>query len=173
MADVLQQRDRLRLVSISRLAELLCMDRKTVARRIADANIPPSGKRDGYPVYDGRRACEACLSPQGSGDGEQVTDPRLLKPMERRAWYQSERERMAVEAEARQLIPAIEVHAEMAEMARGFVQFLDTLPDALERRVHMRPDQIEALHAQITTERARLHLQMESDASDEPEAAVG
>lgn len=173
MGELLNQRERLRLVSISRAAELLCMDRKTVSKRIADANIAPAGMRDGYPVYDGRRVCEACLLPQGATDGEGSIDPRNLKPMDRRAWYQSERERMAVEAEARQLIPAIEVHAEMAEMARGFVQFLDTLPDALERRVHMRPDQIEALHAQITTERTRLHLQMESDVSDEQEAASG
>ena len=172
MADVLHQRDRLRLVSISRLAELLQMDRKTVARRIADANLAPTGRRDGYPVYDGRRACEACLLPQSADGDEQVTDPRLLKPMDRRAWYQSERERIALEADCRQLILAIEVHAEMAELVRGFVQFLDTLPDALERKVHLRPDQIEELHAQVTKERARLHQQIEAEI-DEPEAANG
>lgn len=173
MGELLNQRERLRLVSISRAAELLCMDRKTVSKRIAEANIAPAGMRDGYPVYDGRRVCEACLLPQGATDGEQAIDPRNLKPMDRRAWYQSERERMAVEAEARQLIPAIEVHAEMAEMARGFVQFLDTLPDVLERRVHLRPEQIEAMHDQITIERQRLYAQFESEQQDEPEQMSG
>jgi len=173
MGELLNQRERLRLVSISRAAELLCMDRKTVSKRIADANIAPAGMRDGYPVYEGRRVCEACLLPQGATDGEGSIDPRNLKPMDRRAWYQSERERMAVEAEARQLIPAIEVHAEMAEMARGFVQFLDTLPDVLERRVHLRPEQIEAMHEQITVERQRLYAQFESEQQDEPEQMSG
>jgi len=173
MGELLNQRERLRLVSISRAAELLCMDRKTVSKRIADANIAPAGMRDGYPVYEGRRVCEACLLPQGATDGEGSIDPRNLKPMDRRAWYQSERERMAVEAEARQLIPAIEVHAEMAEMARGFVQFLDTLPDVLERRVHLRPEQIEAMHDQITIERQRLYAQFESEQQDEPEQMSG
>lgn len=171
MGELLNQRERLRLVSISRLAELLCMDRKTVSRRIADANVAPSGKRDGYPVYDGRLACEACLLPQTQAGDDAAFDPRLLKPMDRRAWYQSERERMAVEAEARQLIPAIEVHAEMAEMARGFVQFLDTLPDVLERAVHMRSDQIEALHAAVTAERQRLYEQVSTESTESPEEA--
>lgn len=170
MGELLNQRERLRLVSISRLAELLCMDRKTVSRRIADANIAPSGKRDGYPVYDGRQACEACLLPQSQGGDEGAFDPRLLKPLDRRAWYQSERERMAVEAEARQLIPTIEVHAEMAELARGFVQFLDTLPDVLEGAVHMRPDQIEAMHAAVTRERQRLYEQLLTETPEEIEA---
>lgn len=170
MGELLNQRERLRLVSISRLAELLCMDRKTVSKRIADANIAPSGKRDGYPVYDGRQACEACLLPQSHGGDDESFDPRLLKPLDRRAWYQSERERMAVEAEARQLIPAIEVHAEMAELARGFVQFLDTLPDVLERAVHMRPDQIEALHSAVTRERHRLYEQVSVETQEDIEA---
>ena len=169
MGTILDQRDLLRLVSISRLSELLRMDRRTVSKRIADANLAPSGKREGFPVYDGRAACEACLvvDPQGT-DGAPV-DPRNLKPMERRAWYQSERERMAVEAEARQLIPAIEVHAEMAELARGFVQFLDTLPDVLERAVHMRTDQIEALHLAVTRERQRLYEQVSLETQEESE----
>lgn len=172
MGEVLHQRERLRLVSISRLAELLGMDRKTVSRRIADANIAPSGKRDGYPVYDGRKACEACLLPQSFGDESGPVDPRNLKPMERRAWYQSERERMAVEAEARQLIPAIEVQTEMAELVRTFVQFLDTLPDQLERDVAMTPEQIDAMGRAITKQRMSLYSASVSELEqDEAESA--
>ena len=48
MGEVLHQRERLRAVSISRLAELLGMDRKTVSKRIADSNLKPAGMRDGY-----------------------------------------------------------------------------------------------------------------------------
>ena len=130
MGELLHQRERLRSVSISRVAELLGMDRKTVAKRIAEANLKPCSNRDGYPVYDGRQVCEACLITRQEGEDGPI-DPRNLKPLERRAWYQSESERMKVESEARQLIPAIEVQSEMAEQMRMFVQFLDTLGDQL------------------------------------------
>jgi hypothetical protein len=163
MGEVLNQRERLRLVSISRLAELLGMDRKTVAKRLGDFNVPPAGKRDGYPVYDGRQACEACLLPQTLAGEDGPIDPRNLKPMDRRAWYQSERERMAVESEARQLIPAIEVQGEMAEMARTFVQFLDTLGDQLERDVSLSPEQVDAVNKSIAKQRAQAYAQLLAD----------
>lgn len=168
MGEVLHQRERLRLVSISRVAELLGMDRKTVSKRLAECNVPPAGMRDGYPVYDGRRACEACLNQIGLSDetGERI-DPRNLKPMERRAWYQSERERMAVESEARQLIPAIEVHDEMAELVRAFVQFLDTLGDQLERDVSLTAEQVDAVNKSITSQRSALYAQLSAEPDKE------
>lgn len=172
MGTVLDQRDLLRLVSISRLSELLRMDRRTVSKRLADANLAPAGKRDGFPVYDGRAACEACLLAGSQGEDGAPVDPRNLKPMERRAWYQSERERMAVEAEARQLIPAIEVQVEKAEIVRTFVQFLDTLPDQLERDVALSPDQIEAMCRAITKQRAALYAAAVAELEqDEAESA--
>ena len=76
--------------------------------------------------------------------------------MERRAWYQSEHERMKVETEARQLIPSIEVQSEMAELARSFVQFLDTLGDQLERDINLSPEQVDAVNRSITRQRAQL-----------------
>ena len=156
MGTVLDQRDLLRLVSISRLSELLRMDRRTVSKRIADANLAPAGKREGFPVYDGRAACEACLLVGAMDGDESPVDPRKLKPMERRAWYQSEHERMKVETEARQLIPSIEVQSEMAELARSFVQFLDTLGDQLERDINLSPEQVDAVNRSITRQRAQL-----------------
>ena len=171
MGEVLHQRERLRAVSISRLAELLGMDRKTVSKRIADSNLKPAGMRDGYPVYDGRQACECCLLTQTLGDDDSPLDPRKLKPLERRAWYQSERERMAVESEARQLIPAIEVQAEFAEMARTFVQFLDTLGDQLERDIGLTPEQVDAMNASIAKQRAELYADTVSEIDDEAASA--
>lgn len=172
MGTVLDQRDLLRLVSISRLSELLRMDRRTVSKRLADANLAPASKREGFPVYDGRAACEACLLVGSQGEDGAPVDPRNLKPMERRAWYQSERERMAVEAEARQLIPAIEVQAEKAEMARTFVQFLDTLGDQLERDVALSPEQIDAMNRAITKQRAALYAAAVAELEqDEAESA--
>jgi hypothetical protein len=167
MGEVLNQRDRLRLVSISRLAELLGMDRKTVSKRLADSNVPQAGKRDGYPVYDGRQACEACLLPQTMAGEDGPLDPRQMKPMDRRAWFQSERERISLEADARQLIPAGEVESEMAEVVRGFVQFLDTLGDQLERDVGLTAEQVDATNRSIAKQRAALYAQLQAEDMDE------
>ena len=167
MGEVLNQRDRLRLVSISRLAELLGMDRKTVSKRLADSNVPQAGKRDGYPVYDGRQACEACLLPQTMAGEDGSLDPRQMKPMDRRAWFQSERERISLEADARQLIPAGEVESEMAEVVRGFVQFLDTLGDQLEHDVGLTAEQVDATNRSIAKQRAALYAQLQAEDMDE------
>jgi hypothetical protein len=171
MGEVLNQRDRLRLVSISRIAELLGMDRKTVSKRLLDANVPQAGKRDGYPVYDGRQACEACLLPQTLAGEDGPLDPRQMKPMDRRAWFQSERERISLEADARQLIPAGEVESEMAELVRGFVQFLDTLGDQLERDVGLTAEQVEAANKSIAKQRGALYAQLQAEDQDEAASA--
>ncbi|MFN7782292.1 MAG: DUF1441 family protein [Lysobacterales bacterium] len=171
MGEVLNQRDRLRLVSISRIAELLGMDRKTVSKRLLDANVPQAGKRDGYPVYDGRQACEACLLPQTLAGEDGPLDPRQMKPMDRRAWFQSERERISLEADARQLIPAGEVESEMAEVVRSFVQFLDTLPDSLERDVGLTAEQVDAVNKSIAKQRGALYAQLQAEDQDEAASA--
>ena len=171
MGEVLKQSDRLKFVSVSRLAELLCMDRKTVTKRLVDNNIGPSAMRDGYPIYDGRKACEACLLTQTQGEDGPL-DPRLLRPLERRAWYQSERERMAVESEARQLIPALEVHGEMAELTRTFVQWCDTLGDQLERDCGLTPEQVDAVNRSITRQRAQLYERCAADLDSDQAASA-
>ena len=146
MGEVLSQRERLRLVSISRLAELLGMDRKTVSKRLLDCNVPAAGKRDGYPVYDGRQACEACLLPQvGEGGGGVELDPRRMKPQDRKAWYASELDRMAVEERAGRLIPAAEVEEQMAAIVSTVVRCLETQADRAERDLRVGPEVVEWL----------------------------
>ena len=52
-------------------------------------------------------------------------------PHERKARYQSERERLKFEQETAQLIPASDVRREFAIWAKAVVQVLETLPDIL------------------------------------------
>lgn len=124
------------------------MGRDTVAKRITAANVKPAAMRSGHPVYRLRDVATALLALQSIGeDGER--DPRLMSPTDRKAWYQSEIARFAVETEARQLIPAAEVEAEQAELVKGLVQFLDTLGDQLERDCALTPEQVDAVNASI------------------------
>lgn len=128
--------------SVSRLASEFQMDRKTVAKRIREAGVQPSGVLNGYDVY--RMSTVApylCDAPVAGGQGA-VVDPRDLPPMERRAFYQSENERLSVEQKLGTLVPAAEVEADYADLVKLMVQFLDTLPDVLERDCSLAPDQV-------------------------------
>jgi hypothetical protein len=168
MGEVLSQRDRLRLVSISRLAELLGMDRKTVAKRLSDCNVQPTGKRDGYPVYDGRQACEACLLPQLNEDEEgRELDPRRMKPTDRKAWFASELDRMAVEERAGRLIPAGEVEEQMAMIVSTVVRCLETQADRAERDLRVGTEVVEWLLKDADQIRAQIAEALTEDEDDD------
>lgn len=115
--------------SIVRLSEAFEMDRRTVARRIRDARIPPVGVRNGYDVYQLVSVAPAIL---GFAGGEMaVVDPRDLPPSERRAYYQSENERLEAEKTLARLVPTAEMEADYADLVRTMDQFLETLPGVI------------------------------------------
>ena len=86
------------------------MDRRTVAKRIRDSGIPPAGTRNGYDVYQLARVAPALLGFIAAD--ATVVDPRDLPPIERRAYYQSENERLEAEQTLGLLVPAAEVEAD-------------------------------------------------------------
>ena len=65
-----------------------------------------------------------------------------MAPQDRKAWYQSERERLKFEQEIGELLPASDVAREMASMAKAMIQGLETLPDILERDCAMTPSAV-------------------------------
>jgi hypothetical protein len=146
-------------LSIARLAAEFGMARETVSKRLQQAHVQPDGKRNGYPVYRLRDACPALLDP-AAFDEEGNPDPRSLPPDKRNAWYQSELRRTDLEMRCRQLIPAAEVEVEFATLVKEVVQFLDTLPDALERDAELSGEQVEALGESIARQRAAMHAKL-------------
>lgn len=128
--------------SIARLAEEFGLDRRTATKRLREAGVPPMGKRSGHDVYRLRDAAPALVDlvmPAGEGG---VVDPRDLPPMERRAYFQSENERLKVETTVGKLVPAAEVEADMAHLVKQVTQTLETLPDVLERDCALSPEQV-------------------------------
>lgn len=85
----------------------------------------------GGDVFDGI-AIYSLLNKHPAKNGE-------MSPQDRKAWYQSENERLKFEKEERDLIPAEEVAREYAHMAKAMVQVLETLPDILERDCALTP----------------------------------
>lgn len=154
--------------SISRLASEFGMDRKTVAKRLRDGGVAPAGKRDGYDVY---RLADVAPYLVGTvvGGAPGAVDPRDLPPTDRRAYYQSENERIKVEVSTGSLVPAAEVEADYAELIKTVVQFFDTLPDVLERDCALSPEQV--MQVQNTCDRFRQGMYEKVTESDVRDSA--
>ncbi len=89
---------------------------------------------------------------------------------ERKAWYQSERERLKFEQETAQLIPASDVRREFAIWAKAVVQVLETLPDILERDCGLQPVAVSRVQSIIDDLRDQIALRVtEAGADDEEE----
>ncbi|MFC6838607.1 DUF1441 family protein [Xanthomonas theicola] len=151
--------------SIARLADEFGMDRRTAAKRLREAGVPPSGKRGANDVYRLADAAAALVDRFAAAGGEgSVVDPRDLPPMERRAFYQSENERLKVETTTGLLVPAAEVESDYAELVKKVVQFFDTLPDVLERKAGLTPDQVIKVQEQCDRVRQSMYEAMTEDA---------
>ena len=138
------------------------MARETVAKRIAKAGVQPDGKKDGYPVYRLRDAAPALIEAAPTDEAGEI-DPDKLPPEKRRAWFQSERDRMELEAKAGKLIPALEHERDMARLVGMVVQAFETLPDILERDEDLQPHQVERVQKVLDGVRERLYARIVSD----------
>jgi Protein of unknown function (DUF1441) len=156
-------------LSIARLAAEFGMARETVAKRLAIAQVPPDGKRNGHPTYRLRDAADALLATWSETDRDGL-DTSRLRPMERRAWFQSENERLKFEQETGKLLLNSEVQFEMAALAKIVVRFLETLPDVAERDLRCGPDVVEYLTRKIREMRADIANAVLTEDADEEQA---
>ncbi|KFC13123.1 hypothetical protein GTGU_00165 [Trabulsiella guamensis ATCC 49490] len=152
--------------SIAKIAEAFGMDRKSVRRRLLDANVPVAGTVRGNPVYALKDIGPVLFSDSGAGEPDVMHDPSRMSPKERKDWYQSETERVKLETSLKQLVPASDVHREMALMVKVVTQVLDTWPDKLERDRGWKPAQIAEAQRAIDDIREALSTELH-DRDDE------
>lgn len=116
-------------LNINQLASVTGLHRQTISSRLASVRVAPgsNAKLKLYSVVD---ILTELIS--RTADPETV-DVDKLQPQDRKAWFQSERERLKFQIETAQLIPASDVRREFSAMAKAVVQVLETLPDVLER----------------------------------------
>lgn len=74
-----------------------------------------------------------------SADGDRE-DPDSLSPQDRKAWYDSELKRRALQEGDRELIPIGEVERAVATTFNAIAQTLRSVPDLIERRTGASPD---------------------------------
>ena len=100
------------------------------------------------------------------GACDPAMDPMRMRPTDRRAWFQSENERLKFEQEQGLLIPAGEVEAEMSEIAKVVARALATMPDRMERDLRLPPLAIEYVAAQCRAIRSEIAAAMAGEESD-------
>ncbi|HBS2458717.1 TPA: DUF1441 family protein [Klebsiella pneumoniae] len=129
------------LVNVTQLAELVGMNRNMVARRLRETEMD-GGNGENLKQYELGKALRVLIMPSVQENGE-------MSPQDRKAWYQSENERIKFEQSERELIPADEVIREYSVMAKAVVQILETLPDILERDCALTPAAVARVQAVI------------------------
>ncbi|MER1978323.1 DUF1441 family protein [Pseudocitrobacter faecalis] len=150
-------------LNINQLASITDLHRQTVAARLVNVPQAPgsNAKLKLYSVTDILRELLAHAAAP-----ETVTIDQMLPP-DRKAWFQSERERLKFQQETGELIPASEVSREFSSMAKAVVQVLETLPDILERDCAMTPAAIIRVQDAIDDLRDQIALKVEM--ADTPE----
>lgn len=119
-------------LNINQIAELVGMHRQTVSQRVAGLT-PAIGSNSKLKLYALSDLIKIGLAEKMTGDVDS------LSPVERRAFWQAENEKLKYERETGELIPAYEVAQEMSYQAKAVVQSLETLPDILERDCGLSP----------------------------------
>lgn len=143
-------------LNVSQLAALSGVHRQTVAARLK--NIRPEGGNDtNLRLYSLTAVLSELMKmPPPVAESE-------MAPQDRKAWYQSERERLKFEQEVGELIPAAEVAREFAEMAKAMIQVFETMPDILERDCALSPAAVSRVQHLIDDLRDDIARRISSD----------
>lgn len=132
-------------LNINQLAAMTDLHRQTITSRLSNVPLAP-GSNPKLKLYSVLDLLVVLLS--RTADPAQIKVDEMLPP-DRKAWFQSERERLKFEQETSQLIPASEVMREFSSMAKAMVQVLETLPDILERDCGLQPSAVSRVQSAI------------------------
>ncbi|MCL7770270.1 DUF1441 family protein [Pasteurella multocida] len=147
-------------LNINQIAELVGMHRQTVSQRLAGLT-PASGSNSKLKLYLLSDLIRSGLSQKMSIDVDS------LVPVDRKAFWQAENERLKYERETGQLIPAFEVAQEMSAFAKATVQTLETLPDILERDAGLTPKALVLVQQIIDDVRDQMALRIQQNESND------
>lgn len=155
--------------NITRLADAFGLHRDTVRKRLKEAGVVPAGSRNGVNVYALKDAGPALFGDQINSSGMTPDD---YMPQDRKAWFQSENERVKLEREMRLLVPVEEAHREMSRLAKAMASALDSLPDLLERDAGLAPEGLELVERVTDNLREQMYQAVMAD-DDDTEVAHG
>ncbi|GJH43270.1 Protein of uncharacterised function (DUF1441) [Pasteurella canis] len=142
-------------LNINQIAEVAGLHRQTVSQRVAGLT-PALGSNSKLKLYKLSDLLKMGLHEKMSADVDS------LSPVERRAFWQAENERLKYERDTGELIPSFEVAQEMSFLAKALIQQLETLPDILERDCGLQPSALVRVQQIIDDIRDQmaLHIQL-------------
>lgn len=152
------------LASLSAFARAFGTDRETLRRALLEREVEHVTERAGHKLYALRPVYQAWTA------GVADIDPDKLKPFQRRAWYQGEREKMALQLERGQLVEAIDMERTLGRITQIYVRGLETAADVVERDCGLTPPQAARLEAHLDRIREDLYQAM-TEGGDEREEA--
>lgn len=147
-------------LNINQISELVGMHRQTVSQRVAGLT-PSIGSNQKLKLYSLSDLLRLGLQEKMTADVDSMS------PVDRKAFYQSENERLKFEEKTGELIPANEVALEMGTMAKAIVQTLETLPDILERDCGLQPKDLMRVQQVIDDVRDQMALHIQQANNDE------
>ncbi|EIW7095446.1 DUF1441 family protein [Escherichia coli] len=113
-------------LNISQLAALSGAHRQTVAARVKNIS-PADGHESNLKLYRLTDILAELMKAPLPVDNEE------MDPHARKAWYQSERDRLKFEQETGLLVSVSDVRRSFSVVVKAIVQVLETWPDRLER----------------------------------------
>ncbi|WP_417788212.1 DUF1441 family protein [Stutzerimonas xanthomarina] len=162
MGEVLNSKDAYNW-SVSKIGQAFGLDRRTVAKRLQESGVSPAGSKRGNPTY-----ALADIGPALFGEKKPISGGVDFDqfPDARKAWFQSENERLKFEKEIKQLIPAHEFARELSLLAKTVAAGLDSLPDMLERDAGLNPETIERVQKVTDALREQMYQAVVKAAED-------
>ena len=118
--------------SVNRLALICDSSREHVRKIIERSSIRPSGERSGHAVYLIREVVMAVCGCRVATPGDHA-DPQTLPAAQRKAWYDSECQRLRLAKEAGALLAVEDVQLAFAQIYSDVSHELSMIPDILER----------------------------------------
>jgi len=149
------------LASLSAFARAFGTDRETLRRCLLEHDVEPSGERAGHKLYALRHAYEAWTATVEN------VDPDKLKPFQRKAWYQGDREKLNLQLERGQLVDAAEMERTIGRLNQLFVRGLETLEDVIERDCGLNPQQASTMQRHADQLREELYKLIAGEDIDE------
>ncbi|HHF5779137.1 TPA: DUF1441 family protein [Haemophilus influenzae] len=147
-------------LNINQIAELVGMHRQTVSQRLAGLT-PAIGSNSKLKLYTLSDLIKIGLAEKMTANVDS------LSPVERRAFWQAENERLKYERDTGELVPSFEVAQEMSFLAKAVVQSLDTLPDILERDCGLPPVALMRVQQVIDDLRDQMAQQIQQNNDDQ------
>lgn len=134
-------------LNVTQLAHEFGANRETISRKLKAAEVPsrPCPVDGRISLFRLRDAVKAIFTTDETGQ----KDPNLMEPHQRASHYKAEEAKQRLAIQAKELIPAAEVEAEMAAAFKLVAQTLETIPDLLERDAGLNPSQIEIVEKHL------------------------